>query len=177
MKPVNKHLPLTKMAGGDLKLYIEHSPHSFDVMVFIATDEKEVVANEVIDIVNNVEGNERGIEYLDPVFAKAIEPPRSGFGASNSGDGYGMEGSEDPIKLLVSIGLTKRSVVAYIVEQPDNTMVLRVLYLLDSITIGTKTPIGYSHTFMPFIGGDLIMQQGFDLTTTDIIDKIKEVLV
>ena len=177
MKAFNQHLPIAKIGSDALTYLIEESSGSFDVMIFPAGGAKEDVTDGgVIDIVANMESHEREFEYGDPVYARALEPPRTvGFSGLSNGEGYGIEGSEEPLRLLISQPVPKRSVLAYLIEQHDGTMNLQVLYLLSSKSIGTKSPIGYMHTFMPFIGGALQMGDG-SVTTSDMIDLIKQAL-
>ncbi|MCV6589094.1 MAG: hypothetical protein OIF57_08705 [Marinobacterium sp.] len=176
MKAINAHLPLARLASADLQKTIEQSPTSFDVIIFPADGEKEVVAQQAheLDVVGSLESHERAFEYGDPVTARALEPAQEmvGWGLS-SGEGVGF--SEEGLKLLISVPVKKRSVVCFMTEQLDGSYSLQMLYLLSSTGIGGKTPIGYTHTLIPFMSSDLHLATD-ETSFADVISKITALL-
>lgn len=179
MKPFNQHLPIVAQSTADFYQMIIQSITNFDVIVFPAGGPKEVVATKAhpLDVAASLESHERAFEYGDPVIYKAMEPSQEilAFGALSSGDDLGDIGQDEAQSLLIAGTVPKRSVVGYLTTQADGSNVLKLLYLVGSDGIGTKTPIGYKHRFMPFVGGDLLMTGG-ELDFASVLAQVRALL-
>lgn len=146
---------VSSIVATDLKLLIEASPESFDVVLFRANSEAMEVVAIGDDEVGSLEERERRIDYEAPVIVSALEPTVDivGYPMLNSGTGYGLNQDQGQYKLLISERVTRQSVIAFPVAQHDGTHVVRIMYVLAAETLGRKAPAGYVYTLIPYVGG------------------------
>lgn len=168
---------VSSIVATDLKLLIEASPESFDVVLFRANSEAKEVTAIGDDEVGSLESRELRIDYESPVVVAALEPTVDivGYPMLSSGAGYGLHQDQGPYKLLIAESVTKQSVIAFPVAQHDGTHVVRVMYVLGAETLGRKAPAGYVYTLIPYIGGDYQIED-VSPDRASIIDYIERLL-
>ena len=148
---------LTNLVKSDLDLIIESHPEGFDAVLFKSiSSNKEVVAGIETDVVGSLESKERTLEYEEPEVVAVMEPTQDirSYQGLNSGDGYGIIQEDGHYKLLIAGTVPKYSVLAFSVQQNDDTYVLRVMYVIDLRALGRKAPAGYLYSLIPYAGGD-----------------------
>lgn len=175
---VQNTTPLTKQVKSDLDLLIESHPEGFDAILFKAiSSKKENLANLEQDVVTSLEAKELTIEYQEPQIVAALEPTQDirSYPGLSDGMGYGLIQEEGHYKLLIAGTVPKHSVVAFVVQQNDESYVLRVLYVLNLRALGRKAQVGYLYSLIPYTGGD---HQIKDATPNqqDIVDLVAEIL-
>lgn len=169
---------VSKQIATDLDRIIASHPEGFDAVLFKAiSDAKEVVAKYEGDVVGTLESKERTLEYESPVIVAVMEPQQDirSYQGLSSGDGLGIIQDEGQYKLLIAGTVPKHSVLAFTVQQHDDTYALRVMYVISLRALGRKAPAGYLYNLIPYAGGDHQMNDVLP-DETSIVDYVANIL-
>ena len=162
----------------DLDAIIDSHPEGFDVVLFKAvSSNKESIALVEDDVVGSLESKERTLDYEAPIVVAAMEPQQDirSYQGFSSGDGYGLLQDEGQYKLLISGTVPKYSVLAFAVQQHDDTYSLRVMYVIGLRALGRKAPVGYIYNLIPYAGGDHQMDDVLP-DENSIVDYVANIL-
>lgn len=179
-RAANQHRPATDQLTRDLLATLDQHPMAFDVIVFPAASDKEEVADGMDDVVGNLESDERQLDYGEPIVTQALEPNHSieFRNMLNAGDGYGVEGADDPWRLLIKgRPVPKRSVLAYVVDTGSG-LALQVMYIMGAQSIARRAPAGYLYQLIPYLGGmkPLDALPGGEVTQEAIVEQLDGLL-
>lgn len=180
-RAANQHRPATDQLTQDLLATLDQHPMAFDVIIFpVAGAKEDVTAESMEDVVGSLESDERQLSYGAPVVTQALEPSHSIEFRSmlSDGDGYGVEGADDPWRLLIKgRPVPKRSVLAYVVDTGQG-LALQVMYVMGAQSIARRAPAGYLYQLIPYLGGlkTLDAQPGGELTQDDIVNQLDGLL-
>jgi hypothetical protein len=150
MKP-RDYRDFNKAMSEDFMVFVRNHPDAFDVLLFKPDPNSlETVAVDE-DVVGALESEERAIEYLDPVMAKAVLiPDEFPFGAVDTG-GEPDGNMDQPVVLLIGDpDIPKQTVASYREFINDTDVRVVSLYILRSEIIGEAPGVCEKHYCVPF---------------------------
>lgn len=140
-----------KAMSDDFMVFVRNHPDAFDILLFKPDpNSAETVAVDQ-DVVGALEAEERSLEYLDPIIAKAVLiPDEFPFGAVDAG-GEPDGNMDQPVALLIGDSdVQKQSVVQYREYINDTDVRVVSLYVLRSEIIGEAPGVCEKHYCVPF---------------------------
>ena len=140
-----------KAMSDDFLVFVRNHPDAFDILLFKPDlSSAETVAVDQ-DVVGALEGEERALEYLDPVKVKAVLiPDEFPFGAVDAGGEPDGSMDQPSVLLIADPDIPKQSVVQYREFINDTDVRVVSLYVLRSEIIGEAPGVCEKHYCVPF---------------------------
>lgn len=140
-----------KAMADDFIVFVRNHPDAFDILLFKPDlGSLEQVAIDQ-DVVGALEAEERALEYLDPVVAKAVLiPDEFPFGSADAGGEPDGNMDQPSVLLIADPDIPKQSVVQYREFINDTDVRVVSLYILRSEIIGEAPGVCEKHFCVPF---------------------------
>lgn len=143
--------------SADFATMLESHPEAFDCLFYKAElGTKEVTAPSIIeDVVGDIEGTQRTIEYADPVPSRAmVAPDTASSNAYEAGHGEDYYSEEEPVVILLNeVIVPKQSIIKWTEKteiDSENTEEKTVsYYILESKPFGRAPVAGMKHYCIP----------------------------
>ncbi|WFQ78146.1 hypothetical protein PXH59_00425 (plasmid) [Xenorhabdus sp. SF857] len=141
----------------DLQKTLDINPHAFDCLLFKANlNALEHLDKD--DVVGNLESREETFSYSSPTITRAIELPNDSSSIQMMALGDGTDEGEDLFLMLIKELNVPEQSVLWIEEQiNDETIHVRLLYIIKAEPIGKNGSGGFKYHLMPFdVGSDFL---------------------
>jgi len=141
----------------DIGKFLEMNPATFPVEIYIARhDLPPESVSTIEDVVGNMEGKERQLQYDDPIDGRAMFTTLEGIEMAAAFDGSGVienAGHENPVIMCITPDVTEQSVVKYKEYTKGGNRTVR-LYVLSSVVVGQAPQITTKYMLIPLNDAD-----------------------
>ncbi|NHB94559.1 hypothetical protein [Photorhabdus cinerea] len=142
---------------GDLQKTLDINPNAFDCLLFKANlNALEHLSQD--DVVGNLESREETFSYSSPTITRAIELPNDSSSIQMMAFGDGTDEGEEIFQMLIKeLNVPEQSVLWIEELTSDETVQVRLLYIIKAEPIGKNGAGGFKYHLMPFdVGSDFL---------------------
>ncbi|MCC8380060.1 hypothetical protein [Xenorhabdus sp. PB30.3] len=142
---------------GDLQKTLDINPNAFDCLLFKANlNALEHLSQS--DVVGNLESREETFSYSSPTITRAIELPHDSGSIQMMAFGDGTDEGEEVFQMLIKeLNVPEQSVLWIEEQTSDETIQVRLLYIIKAEPIGKHGSGGFKYNLMSFdVGSDFL---------------------